>query len=63
MKDQVARRLKYLDIRNVQGIWTAHRLEMADLRKKSRTILTIQKLEYNLPMQDSEFTLQALRRE
>ncbi len=63
VKDQVVRRLKYFDIRNVQGIWTAHRLEMTDLRRNSRTILGIQKLEYNLPVQDGDFTLQALRRQ
>jgi hypothetical protein len=63
VKDKVARRLKYFDIRNVQGIWTAHRLEMTDLRRNSRTILTIQKLEYNLPVQEGDFTLQALRRQ
>ena len=62
-RDQVARRLVYHDLRNVQGIWTALRLEMADLRRKSRTILTIDKLEYHVPMKEDEFTLQALRRE
>jgi hypothetical protein len=29
----------------------------------SHTILTIEKLQYNLPLQDEAFTLQALRRE
>jgi hypothetical protein len=59
----VARRLRYHDIRNVQGIWTAHRLEMEDVRRNSRTILTLDRLEYGAPMQESEFTLQALRRD
>jgi outer membrane lipoprotein-sorting protein len=59
---QLARRLRYLDLKNVQGIWTALRLEMTDLRRGSRTVLTLEKLEYNVPMKDDEFTLQALRR-
>jgi hypothetical protein len=63
VRDELARRLLYQDLRNVQGIWTALRLEMSDVRRKSRTILTIEKLEYNLPMKGEEFTLQALRRE
>ena len=63
VRDRLARRLLYQDLRQVQGIWTALRLEMSDLGRKSRTILTIEKLEYNLPMKDEEFTLQALRRE
>ncbi len=62
-RDQLARRLKYSDIRNVQGIWTAHLLEMFDLRRNSRTILKVEKLQYNLPMKEENFTLQALRRE
>jgi hypothetical protein len=61
--DQLARRLHQSRIENVQGIWTARLLEMADLRRKSRTILRIEKLEYNIPMKDDDFTVQALRRE
>lgn len=57
----VVRRLKYSEFTQVQGIWTARRLEMADLRRNSRTILTLEKLEYNLPLRDEDFTLQGLR--
>ncbi len=60
---QLVRRLKYADLKNVQGIWTALRLEMTDVRRNSRTILRLEKLEYNAPMKDEDFTLQALRRE
>jgi hypothetical protein len=63
MKDQLVRRLHQTDIANVQGIWTARTLEMTDLRRNSRTILRIEKLEYNVPMKDEDFTVQALRRE
>ncbi|HTS66028.1 MAG TPA: outer membrane lipoprotein-sorting protein [Candidatus Acidoferrales bacterium] len=63
IKDQLVRRLHAADIQNVQGIWTARTLEMADLRRKSRTILRMQKLAYNVPLKDDEFTVQALRRE
>src|SRR3954447_13855312 len=63
IKDQVVRRLKQSDIANVQGIWTARTLEMTDLRRNSRTVLRIEKLEYNVPMKDDDFTVQALRRE
>ena len=53
----------YSDLRNIQGIWTAHQIEMHDLKRNSRTILKIEKLQYNLPMKDDAFTLQALSRE
>jgi outer membrane lipoprotein-sorting protein len=63
IKDQVARRLRCSDLQNVQGVWTARTLEMADLRRKSHTTLRMDKLEYNVALKDDEFTVQALRRE
>ncbi len=62
-KEQVIRRAKYTDIRNVQGIWTAHQIDMHDLKRNSHTILKTERLQYNLPMKDESFTVQALRRE
>ena len=62
IKDQVVRRLNYSNIQNVQGIWTARQLEMADLRRGSRTRLTLDKLEYNVALKEEDFTLQAIRR-
>ena len=61
VKTEVVRRLKYSNFAQQQGIWTGRRLEMSDLRRKSRTILTLEKLEYNVPLKDEDFTLQALR--
>jgi hypothetical protein len=60
--DLVVRRLNYSQIENAQGIWSARRLEMTDLRRQSRTILRLEKLTYNLPLDEEAFTLQALRR-
>ena len=62
IKDQVVRRLHQSDVQQVQGIWTARTLEMTDLRRNSRTILRIEKLVYNVPMKEDDFTVQALRR-
>lgn len=63
VKSTAVRRLTYSNIENVQGIWTARQMEMADLRRGSRTRLTLDKLQYNVPMKDEDFTLQAIRRE
>lgn len=63
IKDELVRRLLYQELEQVQGIWTARVLEMTDLRRKSHTILTLEKLAYNVPMREDDFTLQALRRE
>ena len=62
VKEQVVRRLDYTDIRNVQGIWTARETTMTDTKRGSRTRLTLDKIEYNVPLKDEEFTLTALRR-
>jgi len=63
IKDQLARRLEFRRIENIQGIWTARTLEMYDARRKSRTVLELEKLQYNVPLEDDDFTVQALRRE
>jgi len=62
-KDQLRRRLQYSAYERVQGIWTARKLEMHDLKQNSRTILQLEKLQYNLALPPDNFTLQALRRE
>src|SRR5947208_5543704 len=62
-KEQLVRRVHYLDIQNVQGIWTPHQVDMHDLKRNSHTIMKVEKLQYNVPMKDEAFTIQALRRE
>ena len=61
IKNDLVRRLKYSDFVQVQGIWTARRLAMTDLRRNSTTILTLEKLQYNVPLKEEDFTIQALR--
>jgi hypothetical protein len=63
VKDQLVRLLRETDVRNIQGIWTACRLDMTDLKRNSRTTLKLEKLEYNIPMKDEDFTVLALRRD
>jgi hypothetical protein len=36
---------------------------MTDLGRKSRTILKLENVRYNVPMKDDDFTVQALRRQ
>ena len=62
-KTELIRRAKYSNIQRVQNIWTAHNIEMFDAKEDSRTVLAIEKLQYNLPMKDEDFTIQAMRRE
>ena len=62
-KDQLVRRAHYTDFRNDQGIWTAHQIDMFDLKRNSHTILKIEKMEYNVSMKDATFTVEGLRKE
>ena len=54
--------IDYRDFELAKGIWTARTIEVADVTRNSRTTLKYDKLEYNLPMKDGDFTLDALRR-
>ena len=61
-KAGLSRRIQYRDVQQVQGIWTARVVEVLDAVKKSRTVLKFEKLQYNVPLDEGGFTLQALRR-
>lgn len=63
VQGEVVRRLIYSNIENVQGIWSARVMDMTDLRRGSRTRLTLDKLQYNVALTEDAFTLQALRRQ
>ena len=60
--DTLVRRLAYRQMENVQGIWTARTLEVEDIARKSRTVLTFESITYNAPLAGDAFTVQALRR-
>jgi len=59
---ELMRRIAYRDYQNVKGLWTAKTMEVFDNKRNSRTTMKLEKLDYNLPMKDGDFTLQALRR-
>ncbi len=59
---ELIRRLRWSDLERIQGIWTARTMEVHDARRKSRTVMRLEKLEYNTPLKPEDFTLQTLRR-
>lgn len=61
-KKGLVRSIDYRDFEQAKGIWTARTIEVHDVTRNSRTILKYDKLEYNLPMKDADFTVDALRR-
>ena len=62
-KRGLVRVIEYKNYQQVKGLWTAQLTEVSDVIRKSRTTLKYDKLDYNLPSKDDEFTLEALRRE
>ena len=62
VESEMVRRLEYADFQQIQGIWTARELRMTDLRRRSTTRLALEKIEYQVPLKDSDFTLEAIRR-
>jgi hypothetical protein len=62
-KKGLVRAIEYRDFEQVKGIWTAKTTEVLDVNRKSKTILKLDKLEYDLPLKADRFTVEALRRE
>jgi hypothetical protein len=62
-KSGLARVIDYRDFEQNSGIWTARTTEVFDVKRKSRTVLKFDKLNYNIPLKDGDFTIQALRRD
>ncbi|HYL75037.1 MAG TPA: outer membrane lipoprotein-sorting protein [Bryobacteraceae bacterium] len=60
-KDKLVRRIHYSDIQKLDDIWTPRTMEVFDTTRNSRTILKLEKLRYNTPLKESDFTLEALR--
>lgn len=59
---QLVRRVHYTGLAKVDGVWTPRTVEAFDAGRNSRTVLKIEKLQYNAPMKDEDFTVEALRR-
>jgi hypothetical protein len=60
-RDKLIRRAHYTDLEKIDGIWTPRTLEMFDAARNSRTVLKLEKLYYNAPLKEADFTLEALR--
>lgn len=50
------------DIRQVQAIWTTHRLEVFNHKTKHQTIFTFSDVDYQSPVKNALFTKRTLRR-
>jgi hypothetical protein len=62
VKDKLVRRIHYSELEKIDNIWTPRTVEVFDVGRNSRTVLKLEKLQYNVPMKDEDFTIEALRR-
>jgi hypothetical protein len=58
---RLVRRIHYADLEKVDNIWTPRTVEVLDAGRNSRTVLKIDKLQYNAPMKDEDFTIEVLK--
>jgi len=58
---KLVRRIHNSGIEKVDGVWTPRTLEIEDVGRQIRTVLKLDKIRYNLPFKDQDFTLEALR--
>jgi hypothetical protein len=62
-KNGLVRDIRYRDFAPVKGIWTAMTTEVVDVVRKGRTVLKLDKVEYNVPLDKDKFTLEFLKRQ
>lgn len=60
-KDRLVRQISYRDVESIEGIWTALTVAVVDFTRNSRTLLTLAKVKYNLPIKSSDFTRENFR--
>lgn len=60
--NKLVRKTTYSDIEKVSNVWVARTVDVYDAGRNSRTVLKLEKLELNVPMNEQNFTVQALRR-
>jgi Outer membrane lipoprotein-sorting protein len=61
-KDRLVRQITYSDVQSIQGIWTARTVVAVDHLRNSWTVLSLDRVQYDLPTKSTDFTRESLRR-
>lgn len=61
-KNQLIKRYKVLKLEKIQGIWTASAVLMENIKKKHKTYIKLQHIEYNIDMDESLLSRQAMEK-
>jgi hypothetical protein len=62
-KKGLAKTVDYGDFTQVKGIWTPTAVALSDIQRKTRTGVKYDKVDFNIPLKESDFTVEALRLE
>jgi hypothetical protein len=61
-QDRPLKTLRVSGIRQIDGIWTAAKMEMTNVQNKHSTVIEMSEIRFNLPLDDSLFTVTNLER-
>jgi outer membrane lipoprotein-sorting protein len=61
-QDRLLKTLRVSGIDQIDGIWTAQRMEMTNVQDKHSTVIDISEIRFNMPLEDSLFAVTTLER-
>jgi outer membrane lipoprotein-sorting protein len=61
-QDRLLKTLRVSGIEQIDGIWTAQKMEMTNVQDKHSTVIDISEIRFNAPLEDSLFTVANLER-
>jgi hypothetical protein len=61
-RNRLLKELRVSGIRQIDGIWTALKMEMTNVQNKHSTVIEMSDIRFNLPLEDRLFEVSALER-
>jgi outer membrane lipoprotein-sorting protein len=61
-QDRLLKTLRVSGIEQIDGIWTARKMEMTTVQDQHSTVIDMSEIQFNMPLEDSLFTVAALER-
>jgi outer membrane lipoprotein-sorting protein len=61
-QDRLLKTLRVSGIRQIDGIWTAQKMEMTNVQDKHSTVIDMSEISFNIPLDDNLFAVTSLER-
>jgi hypothetical protein len=62
-QNRLLKELRVSGIRQIDGIWTAHKMEMTNIQSRHSTVIEMTDIRFNIPLDESLFAVSSLERE